>query len=498
MCNKHTCKANQAVTCRSVKILAIAAISIAGLIYHPQAASVSSELKIPDLGDASSSMFSSQQEYQLGRGWLMAFRNQAPVISDPLLTDYLEYLIYNLASYSQLKDRRLELVVVDNKSMNAFAVPGGVVGVHNGMFLYAQNEDQMASVLSHELAHLSQRHFARSVEKQKGSSITNLAALLGALVIAATAGGDAGMAAIMATQAAAMEAQLRYSRQNEQEADRIGMLTMVNADLDPMSVATMFEQMQRSSRYYSRPPEFLLTHPVTERRISDARGRAIRYPKRQPKDNFEYHLMQARVQFYFEKNVNASIKRFRTEIKDDPKYANAHRYGLVLALTEAVRLEEAQRELDLLLENDPDRITYLVAQSELWVAAGKPRQAIALLERQLEYNPDNYPLTMSYYQALLRAGDKKGAEAVLTAQSERRPTDPQLWYELAEIRGLTGDIIGLHQARAEYFVLMGQPDQAIRQLNYALQTVGDDHTEAARLKQRIAEIQRWKEAMNFS
>lgn len=481
----------------SLRVLVVFSLCMFALLSPRQAMAVSADLQIPDLGDASSSMFSSQQEYQLGRGWLMAFRNQAPVIHDPVLSDYLEYLIYNLASFSQLKDRRLELVVVDNKSMNAFAVPGGVVGVHNGMFLYAENEDQLASVLSHELAHLSQRHFARGVEKQKSSSITNLAALLGALVVAATAGGDAGLAAITATQAAAMESQLRYSRQNEQEADRIGMLTMVNADLDPMAVAAMFEQMQRSSRYYSRPPEFLLTHPVTERRISDARSRASRYPPRRPRDNFEYHLMKARVELYFEKNVNAAIKRFRTATKEDPDYADAHRYGLVLALTEARRLEEAQEELDILLTKDPDRITYLVAQSELWVAAGQPRRALEMLDKQLKYNPNNFPLTMSYYQALLRAGDKLAAEQVLADQAERRPTDPQLWYELAEVRGLTGDIIGLHQARAEYFVLMGRPDQATRQLNYALQTPGIDNATAARLKQRIAEIQQWKEAMNF-
>ena len=207
--------------------------------------------------------------------------------------------------------------------------------------------------------------------------------------------------------------------------------------------------------------------------------------------------MQARVELYFEKNVNAAIKRFRTEITEDSKYADAHRYGLVLALTQAVRVAEAQRELDLLLAKNPDRITYLVAQSELWLAGGKPIKAIELLERQLRYNPNNHPLTMSYYQALLRAGDKFKAGQVLAEHAERRPTDPQLWYELAEIRGLSGDIIGLHQARAEYFVLMGRPDQAMRQLNYALQMVGNDHTTAARLQQRISEIQQWKEALNF-
>jgi predicted Zn-dependent protease len=264
-----------------------------------------------------------------------------------------------------------------------------------------------------------------------------------------------------------------------------------------MAVAAMFEEMQRATRYYSRPPEFLLTHPVTERRISDARSRAARYPRQQPRDNFEYHLMQARVQLHFEQNVNAAIKRFRSEIDADPKLADAHRYGLVLALTNARRLDEAQRELAALLAKDPQRITYLVAQSELWIASGKPRQAIATLEEQLRYNPGNHPLTMTYYEALLGSGDKQRADEVLTAHAQRRPTDPEIWYELAEIRGLSGDIIGLHQARAEYFVLMGRPDQAMRQLNYALTVVGDDHTTAARLRQRINEIKQWKETLEF-
>ncbi len=469
-----------------------------GLQLPPYAWSVSADLQIPELGDASSSMFSSEQEFQLGRGWLMAFRNEAPIINDPLLTDYLEHLIYRLASFSQVQDRRLELVVVDNKTMNAFAVPGGVIGVHNGMFLYARDEDQLASVLAHELAHLSQRHFARSVEKQKNATITNLAALLGALVIAATAGGDAGLAAITATQAASLESQLRYSRQNEQEADRIGMLTMVNADMDPMAVAGMFEQMQRAGRYYSKPPEFLLTHPITESRISDARGRAARYPKRTPQDNFEYHLMQVRVQLHFQNNVNAAIKQFRSDISDNPELAGAYRYGLALALIQARRLEQAQQEIDLLLKQDPQRITYLVAQSELWQNQGEAKKAVAMLRRQLRYNPGNHPLTMSYYEALLRVGEKEEAAKVLEEHTGLRPSDPNLWYQLAEVRGLSNDIIGLHQARAEYFVLMGRPDQAMRQLNYALLEAGTDTATAARLRQRINEIRRWKETLDFN
>lgn len=155
-----------------------------------------SELKLPNLGESSTSLFSTEYEHQLGRAWLRMFRSQVPTIDDPLLFDYLENLIYELATHSKLQDRRIELVLVDNANINAFAVPGGVIGIHNGLLLYAQTEDELATVLSHEIAHLSQRHFSRGVEFRKNQQPLNLAALLAGLVLMATAGGDAGMAAL--------------------------------------------------------------------------------------------------------------------------------------------------------------------------------------------------------------------------------------------------------------------------------------------------------------
>jgi predicted Zn-dependent protease len=184
---------------------------------------LANEIKLPRLGDTVSGIVSKRQEYELGRTWLKAFRSRVREHDDPLMQEYLEQLLYDLATYSDLEDPRLELVIVNNASMNAFAVPGGVVGFHTGVFAFAEKEDQMASVLAHELAHLSQRHFARGLEAQRASSMVTLAGLLGSLVLAATAGGDAGMAAITATQALAMDSRLRYSRSNEQEADRIGL-----------------------------------------------------------------------------------------------------------------------------------------------------------------------------------------------------------------------------------------------------------------------------------
>jgi predicted Zn-dependent protease len=228
---------------------------------------------LPDLGDGG--VVPAGQEYYLGRAWLMSFRRQVPLVNDPILQEYLEALVYRLAETSELKDRRLEIVIIDNASINAFAVPGGVVGVHNGLIAKSENEAQLASVLTHELAHISQRHFSRGVESRQNASVPTMAGLLGGLVLVATGAGDAGIATMMGTQAAVQQNQLRFSRQNEQEADRIGMQNLERSGMDPNATAGMFEVMQATSRRYgSNPPEFLLSHPLTENRIADARKRA--------------------------------------------------------------------------------------------------------------------------------------------------------------------------------------------------------------------------------
>ena len=262
----------------------------------PPALAQTDELKLPNLGESSTRMFSAEFEHQLGQTWLRIFRSQAPTVNDPLMFEYLENLIYGLVTHSKLEDRRVDLVVVDNPTINAFAVPGGVIGVHNGLLLYAQTEDELGTVLAHEIAHLSQRHFSRGVEFQKNQAPINLAAMLAGLVIMATAGGDAGLAALTSAQALAQDSALRYSRSNEQEADRVGMQTMVDAGLDPHAAPAMFERMMQASRYSggNRIPEFLRTHPLSENRIADTRNRARQHPKTIRPVNLDYQLMRAR------------------------------------------------------------------------------------------------------------------------------------------------------------------------------------------------------------
>lgn len=468
----------------------------AALLSAPLAALENERIKLPELGNSSAGIISLQQEYNLGRAFLKSLRGQVRTVSDPIIQDYVENLIYQLARFSELKDRRLDIVVVDNASINAFAVPGGVIGIHNGLLHQADTEAQLASVLSHELAHLSQRHFARRIEEQQRNTIPNMAGLLAGVIVAATAGGEAGMAAITAVQAAGLQNQLRYSRLNEQEADRVGMQTMIRADMDPSGAAGMFEKMQRAARYAgNRPPEFLLTHPVTESRINDARNRARQQQKKIIIDSTPFQLIKARVAISFSNNSKETVARYRSKLANSASSTDAEQYAMVLALTANDELVEAQQIVDILRGDAPQQIIYAIAEAQILIDSGATDKAIDLLHSVLAVNPGNHPTTMTLATALLKAGRPQLAETVLLKHSANNPNNPSVWYLLAETHGLAGNIVGVHRARAEFFVLNGVLSRATKQLGYALPLVKNNHHTASIIEQRMKEIKRLELAM---
>ena len=413
------------------------------------------------------------QEYMMGRVWLMSYRRQVPAVEDPLMQDYLEILIYRLAETSELKDRRLVLITVDNPTINAFAVPGGVVGVHNGLVYKAQTESQLASVLTHELGHISQRHFSRGIEAQQAAKIPTLLGMLGGMVAIVAGAGDAGMAAITSSQAAAQQSQLRFSRLHEREADRVGISNLARAGIDPMGAANMFEVMQGAYRR-ARPPEFLMTHPLTESRIADARNRARKYPKRVYADNPDFQLMRVRVQVDTFRNDDEAEAWYRKRLERKGRNAEAYQYGLVLILTRHREFADAMELLEPLREYRPDNLAYILAEADIYTESGEFDDALELLGKHWMLMPGNYPLTMAVSKTHLRAGRYTEAEKILQAQARRRGSDPYVWYVLAETQGLTGNLYGLHQSRAQYFFLNGQMLQARSQLGYALQLAPDD------------------------
>jgi beta-barrel assembly-enhancing protease len=285
---------------------------------------------LPVLGDASSGLISPGMEREIGSHFLKQLHAALRTVDDPILKYWVTWHITDLAQHAQLRDNLMQVVLIDSPEINAFAAPGGVVGINLGLLLSAHDIHEYSSVVAHELAHLSQRHFARGVEEQRAQTLPTLASLIAAILVGAVGGGDAGIAAISAAQAAAQQNQLRYSRTREQEADRIGMNTLVQAGMDPNGMSRMFERMQQAYRFTRRPPEFLLTHPLSESRVADARQQAQRVPAQPYDDSLDYALMRTRAMVHYAESPQTAVRQFEKAVRDDPESAAA-RYGLALA-----------------------------------------------------------------------------------------------------------------------------------------------------------------------
>lgn len=482
-------------TQRVLAPLGLASLLVSSLLVNPYASHA--EIELPNLGDTSSIMISPLQEKILGQRWLRAYRSQVPTSSDPLIIDYLEQLFARLLPYSQLDNKHIDLVVAQNNTLNAFAVPGNIIGVHTGLLNYAKTENQLAAVLAHEMGHLSQRHYARRLEQQKNMMVPMLAGMLAGLVLAANSNSDAGVAAIMGTQAAAQQASLAFSRQNEQEADRIGMQTMVQAGLDPHAAADMFEEMVRANRLNRRPPEYLLTHPVSETRVADARNRAMQYARKPASDDMEFQLMRTRVRVDAEETPQIAARMFKSELDRESAHPDASRYGWVLALTKSSQFEAAREALAPLLEKEPNRITYQIMRADIEIAAERYKAGLDIIETQLQKHPDSYPLIIRHAEALMKAGIYQQCADILDRYSRKRSNDDYVWYLLAEVNGLAGNILGVHEARAEYFILNGVYDRAQIQLRNALKLTQGNGYRTALIEERLKYVEAQMQQQGF-
>ena len=452
------------------------------------------QVQLPSLGDRISGLISLDDEYTLGREFLRSVRRSSETIPDPLLNDYVVNITHNLALHSELKDYRLAFIIIDSPELNAFAAPGGIIGVNGGLFLNAHTEGEFLSVMAHELAHVSQRHFARSVEDAQRRRIPELATLLASIVVMGTSSGDTGQAAVMAAQGRASENQLRFSRNNEAEADRVGIRTLYDAGYNPGEMPAMFERLAGMNRFGTRPPEFLLSHPVTEARIADTRGRASRYPERQGTVSLEYQLMRARVQMLYQDDPQVAIDQFQRALNsaatENDKFAA--QYGLALAYMKNQDFTKAHTALAPLLEREPNRIAYVVTEAEIFTASNEAGNAQSFLRRHMTINPNNHPLTMTYADALIAGRNYEEAAKVLEKHAVVRPEDHDLWYTIAETQGLVGNVSKVHQARAEYFVLVGDFRSASEQLSYALRIESEKENNGpliAKLRQRSRDVE---------
>ena len=454
-----------------------------------------SEENLPELGDASSSAISIDQEYNLGRLFVAQIRGSTPQYNDPLVLDYLEHLVYRLSEYSQLNDRRFEIVLIDEKSVNAFAAPGGIIGVNAGLFYYAEKEGQLASVLTHELAHLSQRHYARRLQRQEDRSLANTLIILASVALAAASSPEA---IIAGTQVLSQQA-MSYSRSNEQEADRIGFLNLVSSGYDPVSTTEIFEKLQQLSRLSgANELEFLRSHPLTKKRISDSASRASEIKKRKDyKDSLNFHLVRQKVSLKYFKNSRQAVSQKKLDYRKSK--SNREKiitgYGLSLALSEDNRHDDALKLSREILNLDKENLILQTNLLEIHIKAENSLEALSLGKKLLSLNPGNYPISMLYIEALMNAREYDEAEQILKDLSLERSYDPQVWYWLAEVQGLNKKIIGLHQSRAEYFYLTGRYDSSIEHLNFALELSGNNFQLSEVIRNNLEKVFSTKERL---
>ncbi len=445
------------------------------------------EIDLPELGDRVSGAVSSDEERAIGEMFLQQVYSNAPLISDPIIFEYTEHLIYRLSEYSQVKDRYFKILLIDDDSLNAFAAPGGIIGVNGGLFLYSDNEGQFSSVLAHELAHLSQRHFARNVLKSQDSNLASALVMVSSIAIALISNNPNAMAvgpAILQSQS------LRYSRLFEKEADRVGFANLVKAGYHPESMGEMFENMNEIRRLSGDlPPEFLLTHPLSSSRISDAFNAAENLPTEGTKKNsLEFSLIKARLEIYYENISQNSLRKFRERVNQDPTESNL--YGLALAHQKNNNYEESLELINKLISSYPKNLVLNNTKVDFLFESGKYEDALVHVNKFLEISPRNYPLSISKSKILLSMERYFESEEIIRDQLLRKNNNPDLWLLLSEIQRSSKNIIGYHQSRAEYFLLLGQNERALNQLEFALKLTQNNFQVSERIMTKMVEIKK--------
>lgn len=453
-------------------------------------ASTAKETRLPNIGGNGGGLISGQQESDIGQQVMVSIRRSAPRITDPLVYDYLSAIVYRLVPSVPLDNRDLTFALIDSPALNAFAVPGGIVGVNGGLFLNAATEQQFASVLAHELAHLSQRHFSRRLEQQETSAPLTIAGMIAGIVLSAVTQSDIGIAAIAGTQALAIQNMLAYSRLNEQEADRVGLDILATAGMDPRGMPEMFEIMMRQNRLQgSNVPEYLSTHPLTQNRVADTRNRAEQYPEKTIRDGQEYHLVRSRLQVHYSASPEIAVETFESYLKKANAQSNeAIRYGLAVAYLNNNQFEKAANIINELLASNPGRITLQVTLAEIRIQQNKLDEARSLLKDALSRNPGNYPITSTLADVEIAAGNGTQATEYLNQLTRRMPQQDYLWLRLAEAEGMARNIVGVHRARAEYDALMGDLESAQRQLRQAQEKLPAGSAQRQVVSERLGEI----------
>lgn len=378
---------------------------------------------LPDLGASALSALSIEKEKRLGEIIYNQLQGQTAILHDPLIREYINSLGNRLVAHSQNVKFPFTFFAVNNPEINAFAFYGGYIGIHTGLIAAADTESQLASVLAHEIAHVTQRHLARRKEASSRRTPLTLAGMIGSILLAAV-NPQLMMASMMATTASNKQAMINFTRGNEREADNIGMNVLATAGYDPYASAEFFAKLQEAQRYKNKPFPFLITHPLASNRVTDARLRAQQFEKKFYADSLDFLLVNARIQGRYQRNKKDLIPLLRDKVaqaKGNRLYAA--KYALAIALLDNEQLDESQKLLDELYELSEDSLYLLDAYSDLYIAQKRPEQLLDTLGYAYQLRPNNSVVTLNYANVLLAAKKTDLAIQVLEYYVLMKPND---------------------------------------------------------------------------
>ncbi|MCX8956747.1 beta-barrel assembly-enhancing protease [Erwinia psidii] len=473
-------------TVNRVKRYALASL-IATLITAsvPAFADVSDNL--PDIGTTAGNTLSIGQEMQMGDFYVRQLRASAPLISDPLLNTYINQLGERLVAHAWSVKTPFHFFLIANDEINAFAFFGGNVVLHSVLFRYTDNESQLASVLAHEISHVTQRHLARAMEAQQRNAPLTWVGALGSVLLA-MASPQAGMAALSGTLAGTQQGVISFTQQNEQEADRIGIQVLQRAGFDPQAMPDFLQKLSDKSRFASKPPEMLLTHPLPDSRLSDARNRANQMKPVVVQSSQDYYMAKVRILGMYSTGQNQLTDDLLDSLsKGNTREQSAAHYGKAVQFLQAKSYDDASKIIAPLLAKQPANVWYLDIMTDIYIGLKQPQRAVTMLLAARSVS-DNPVVQLNLANALIKAAQPDHASKILYRYTWAHKEDPNGWDLLAQASADQGLTDEEQAARAESLALNGRLDQAIRSLSSASAAVPLGSLKQARYDARIDQL----------
>ncbi len=449
------------------------------------------DITLPSMGPDSSKRLSAEDEKVLGDAFMRSVRLQLPISEDPEVSEYIWHLGYRLVATSSYKEKSFHFFIVNQPSINAFAGPAGYIGINAGLILATETESEIAAVLAHEIAHITQRHLDRAFSAAEKISLPTAAAIVAAIIL----GGqnvNIAEAALAATIAANVQSQLNFSREHEMEADHIGIQILTNAQFDADAMPAFFERLQQNERLFDvQVPEFLRTHPVTLTRISESRARSAQYPLKPSKYSDDYILIKEKLRVAMSQSPNELINYYEALLDTQQirrkRISSLYGYANVLLITN--HHQKAKATLNKLLKIDKKRIPYIVLQAEIEFSLGNNAKTQDIYESGLKLHPNNKNLLLSYAAALLQMNKPQQAKSYLKPLLKDRPS-PIVYELLSKAAGETNQPGAALQMLAEYYFLYAQTSTAIDQLGLALRQPDVTPKMVGQIQMRINELRK--------